>query len=132
MPKQEACDAAAALSARGEEGKLGALRVVASLRGETPAAQQNFSAVLLRRHHQARHLPEIDVSELLQLGIRQLLLGAEEAPVDRFGVERPECLEDCRAVLRANGANRDLRAVFQLVMNRIVGEIDHGTSQSMI
>ena len=38
MAKKQACDAAAALSACGEEGKLGALRLVASLRGETPTA----------------------------------------------------------------------------------------------
>ena len=70
MPKQEACDTAAALSARGKEGKLGALRVVASFRGETPTAQQNLSAILLRGHHQGRYPPEVDVSELLELGIR--------------------------------------------------------------
>ena len=89
MPKQEACDAAAALSARGEESKLGALRVVASLCGETPSAQQNLSAVLMRGRHQGHHALEIDVSELLELGIRQLLFGTEEAPVDRLGVKRP-------------------------------------------
>src|SRR4029450_4599302 len=33
MPNQKACNAAAAVTARGEESKLGALRVVAVLRG---------------------------------------------------------------------------------------------------
>src|SRR5262245_24488225 len=132
MPQQKACNAAAALSARCEESKLGALRVVASLRGKTRAAQQNLSAALLRGHHEGHHALEIDVSELPELGIRELLLGTEKAPVDGLGVKRPECFEDSLAVPRTDGANRDLRAVFQPVMNRIVGEIDHGTSQSMM
>src|SRR5262245_38589402 len=126
MPKQEACDAPPALSARGEESKLGALRVVSSLRGETPAAQEDLDAVLPRRHHQGRNPLAIDVSKLLELGIGQLLLGTEKAPVDRLSVKLAERFEDLWAVLGTDGANRDLRAVLQLLTGQVVAEIDHG------
>src|SRR5262245_44573378 len=128
MSQQNACNAAAALSARCEESKLRALRVVASLRGETPAAQADLRALPLRGPPQGRNPPAIDLGELFELGVRELFLGIEKAPVDRLGVKFPERFEDGRAVLRTNGANRDLRAVFQPIMNVIVGEIAHGRS----
>jgi hypothetical protein len=78
VSKQEARDAPPVVSRYGEEGELGALRVVPSLCGKTSPAQQHLDAVLLRHHHQGRHPVNVDIRELFELGIRQLLLGAEK------------------------------------------------------
>jgi hypothetical protein len=40
--------------------------------------------------HQSDNVAEIDVGQLLEIAFGQLLLGAEEAPIDRFPVKALE------------------------------------------
>ena len=124
VAEQEARDPLPAISASGQKSELSTLWPFSPLDGVAAAAKQGLHAVLLRSDHQCRHLAGIDFGELPEFGIRQLLLGAEEAPIDRFPVKRVECFEDARAVFGADGSDCDLGAILQGLGDDIVAWID--------
>ena len=68
---------------------------------------------------------EIDFGELIKLGIWQLLLGAEEASIDRVPVKLIESIENAHPVIHPDGAHRNLCAVLQGLADEIVAMISH-------
>ena len=69
-----------------------------TLSGVASSANQNLAIRSLRRDDESNDLAEIDIGQLLEFAVAQLLLGTEEAPVDRLPVKVLECLQQAALV----------------------------------
>jgi Icc-related predicted phosphoesterase len=97
----------------------------ASIARVTSSANQGFAILSLRCDHQCDHLAEIHVGQLLELRLRQNLLWAEEASVNRVSIQVLEHFQDCVAVIVTDGPNCDRSAILQCLAAGIVSRIHH-------
>ncbi len=81
MAQNDGCDAETAVVAVGHEGDLGLTR--AGILGRiTSSADQRLAILRLYGNHQGDNVAEIDLGQLLEIALRQFLLGSEKAPVN--------------------------------------------------
>jgi len=79
--------------------------------GVAPDADDVLLAMLEERRNE-RHAPvEVEARELVELGVREAPLGAEEAEVDRARAQAVEVIEEPLAVVRPDRADVDRAAV---------------------
>src|SRR6185312_16201039 len=103
MLQEEARDSASAIAFGGQKGQFRAARALGILQRIAAAPYQRLALAGLRSNDQSDNAAEIDLGQLFELGVRQLLLGAEKAPVNRLAIKPLESLQDVRAVLAPDG-----------------------------
>src|SRR5512146_920937 len=116
MLQEEARDSSSPIALCGQKCQFRAVGALGILEGIAPAAYQRLAVAGLRGNDESDNAAEIDLGQLFELGVRQRLLGAEEAPVNCLAIQALESLEHARGILSPNGAHRDLRAVLQHVV----------------
>ena len=87
MPQEQACGAATSMGGSRKKCDFRGFRPISRLACVTSASYQGLPVGCLHRDYQGHHAIEVDGRKLLELRGRQLLLRAEEAPIDRFTVK---------------------------------------------
>lgn len=97
--------------------RRGTVRCVAA------ATHQDFAVAGLVCDQQCHHAAEINVAELCELNLRQFLLWAEKAAIDRFPIEALEGLKKSAGVAGTDGAHSDHGAVLQRLACRVISRV---------
>ena len=112
-----------------KESKLSHMRSAGAAHG---IASTPKHPLVVGGRDQGDDIAEVDFGQLLDVGFGQLLLGGEEAPIDRLAVESLECLQNASAIGRRDGENFYLRAIVQSFVCVVVARINHWSIQSIM